>query len=99
MSRAKVTNHINTGTLDVSGADLTLSLYSTPLGSFTNNGTITIGGGLVWKISYGFFTHHPYCLCGAGALDLFSVPAEIFSLVRTLGCFLLNDSTADFTFV
>ena len=96
MSRAKVTNHINTGTLDVSGGDLTLSLYATPLGSFTNNGTITIGAGRVWKISYGFFTHNSGGLGGAGALDLSSVSAGNFNVAHTLGELRLNSSTANF---
>jgi hypothetical protein len=57
--------HLNSGTVDVSGADLTVS-FST---SFTNSGAITLGSGGTFTMNGGTFTHSAGSISGAGTLE------------------------------
>jgi hypothetical protein len=63
-------DHLNSGTIDVSGADLTLSQsLTTP--TFSSSGTITIGATRTFTASGGTFTNAPGgILEGNGTLDI-----------------------------
>src|SRR5437016_8933524 len=65
-------HHTNSGTLDVSGADLTLNQGGTTP-SFTNTGTVTIGSGRTWGINNGTLNQNAGTLGGAGTLSLNTV--------------------------
>src|SRR4029077_10791394 len=87
--------HSNSGTIDVSGGDLTI----TPSGaaSFTSTGGITIGGGDTLTLSGGTFSYVGGTLNGpGGTLVLANVNPASFSQPHTLGSIVLTSSTASF---
>jgi len=84
--------HMNSGTIDVSGGDLTVSGAS----SFTNVGAMTIGGSDTLTISGGSFTYGGGSLDGPGTLVLTSVSPATFAKPHTLGSIILSSSTASF---
>ncbi|MEO6068829.1 MAG: hypothetical protein ABIQ41_12720, partial [Gemmatimonadales bacterium] len=85
--------HTNSGAIDVSGGDLTLTQSGTSP-SFTNSGTVTIGTGRTWTVNTGTFAQNAGTLGGSGALVLNSVTAAI-NTAQTLATLTLNGSTID----
>ena len=67
--------HTNSGTVDVSTADLVLSQSGTSP-SFTNSGTVTIGAGRTWSVNGGTLNQNAGTVGGAGTLALSSVIAN-----------------------
>ncbi len=68
--------HVNTGTLTLSGADLTLNQSGTSP-SFTNSGILDVGNGSILKINSGAFNYSGGTLTGTGALQLSSVTLNL----------------------
>src|SRR5258707_13426835 len=63
--------HTNSGTINVSGGDLTLSQSGvTP--SFTTSGTITIGAGRTFTVTSGAFNYGAGTINGSGTLAITS---------------------------
>jgi hypothetical protein len=92
-------NHVNSGTLDVSGGDLSIYQYAFPTqGSFTNTGTVTVAAAETLDVTYGEFRYDGGSLGGAGTLELNSVTAGNFDLAHTLAAVTFNSSTANFDF-
>jgi YVTN family beta-propeller protein len=59
--------HVNGGTIDVSGGDLTLSQSGTTP-SFTTSGTITIGAGRLFTVTSGTLNYNAGSIGGSGTL-------------------------------
>jgi hypothetical protein len=92
--------HANSGTINVSGGDLTITQSGTSP-SFTNSGTINVPSGRTWTVTGGTWTHGGPTLGGAtqatgGALVLNSVTAAAFNTAHTLSAITLNNTTASF---
>jgi hypothetical protein len=84
--------HSNSGTIDASGADLTLNQTGTTP-SFTNTGTVTVGPGRTWTISQGTFTQQTGAtLNGGGALTLNSLTAANFNSNIAIGALNVNST-------
>ncbi len=90
-------DHLNSGTINVSGGNLTLTQSgTTPTFTNTGTGTITIGTGRLWTISGGSFTHQTLgVLSGGGGLTLNSVTAA-FDTTLTLSAVSVTNSTLGF---
>jgi hypothetical protein len=84
--------HFNSGAIDVSGGDLTVSGAA----SFTNVGAITIGGSDTLTVSGGSFTYGGGSLDGPGTLVLSGVNPANFAKPHTLGSIVMSSSTAGF---
>jgi len=84
--------HFNSGTIDVSGGDLTVSGAA----SFTNVGAMTIGGSDTLTVSQGSFTYGGGSLDGPGTLVLSGVNPANFAKPHTLGSIVMSASTAAF---
>jgi hypothetical protein len=87
--------HSNTGTIDVSGGDLTINQTGTSP-SFTNLGAMTIGGGDTLTITGGAFTYGGGSLDGPGTMVLSTVNPANFAKPHTLGRINMTSSTANF---
>jgi fibronectin-binding autotransporter adhesin len=61
--------HQNSGTIALTGGDLTLNLNS-GAASFTTSGTLTIGAGRTFGVTGGTFTHNGGTLSGTGTLAI-----------------------------
>jgi len=70
LSRASA-QHVNSGTIDVSGGDLTLSQSGTTP-SFTTSGTITIAAGRTFTITGGTLNYNAGTIGGSGTLAISS---------------------------
>ncbi len=68
-------SHINSGTIDASAADFTLTQSGTAP-NFTNSGTVTIGTGRTWSITGGTLTQNAGTIGGAGTLSLSNLTAN-----------------------
>src|SRR5581483_8053182 len=68
----------NSGTIDLTAADLTISQFGAPPISFANTGTVTIGAGHTLTISGGTFTQSG-TLSGAGTVALSGVTSATFN--------------------
>jgi hypothetical protein len=71
LSRASAA-HLNSGTIDLAGGDLTISQSGTTP-SFTNTGAINIGTGDSVKVSSGAFNYTSGTISGAGTFSVSSV--------------------------
>ena len=77
--------HVNSGTIDVSGGDLTLSQSGTTP-SFTTSGTITIGAGRIFTVTNGTLNYNAGTIGGSGTLAINSATvstAQNFSTATT----------------
>jgi hypothetical protein len=88
--------HVNSGTIDVSGGDLTITQSGTTP-SFTNVGAMTLGGNDTLTVSGGVFSYGGGTLDGPGTLVLSGVNPAIFSKPHTLGSIIMSSSTASFS--
>ena len=61
--------HVNSGTIDISGGDLTLSQSGTTP-TFTTSGTITIGAGRTFQVNAGALTYNAGTIGGSGTLAI-----------------------------
>jgi fibronectin-binding autotransporter adhesin len=85
--------HQNSGVIDVSGGDVTITQSAG--GSFTNSGTITIGGGDTLTVNNGSLTHNTGTFGGAGTLALSGLTAA-FNAPHTFAAMTVTSSTVAF---
>ena len=88
-------DHVNSGTIDVSAANLTL-LQSGTTPSFTNTGTITIGAGRTFTVNSGTFTGDPGGTIGGGTLTLTNLTAVFNGAAPAVSAFNLSGTNATF---
>ncbi len=93
---ASSADHTNSGTINVTGANLTLTQSGTTP-SFTNTGTVTVAAGRTWAISTGSFTQAAAAtLDGGGTMTLTGVNPAVFGSAFSLGALSLNTTIASF---
>ncbi|HEY3220050.1 MAG TPA: invasin domain 3-containing protein [Gemmatimonadales bacterium] len=87
--------HQNSGTIDVTGGDFTIS-QSGAGASFTTNGTVDIGAGDTLTVSGGSFSYDGSTFGGNGALVLSGVNPAAFNVAHTVPAMLVTSSTVIF---
>ncbi len=91
---APAADHLNSGTINVTGGNLTLSQSGTTP-TFTNTGAIAIASSRVFTASGGAFTHNGGTISGAGTLALTNNTGSFPSAV-TVEFLTLTGSTASY---
>ena len=86
--------HQNSGTIDLTGGDLTVT--QSGAGTFTTNGAVNIGTGDTLTISGGGFTLASGTLGGAGTMVLSSVNPAAFNVAHSVAAMLVTSSNVSF---
>jgi hypothetical protein len=95
MNRAN-SAHTNSGTIDISGGDLTIAQTGAG-GSFSSVGAITVGGGDTLTISGKTFGYVGGTLDGPGGTLVLSGDTAVFSKPHSIGSIVLSGSSANFS--
>lgn len=86
--------HVNSGVIDVTGGDVTLTQSAG--GSMTNTGSITVAAGDTLTINNGSVTHNAGTFGGAGTLVLSGVVPATFNVPHTFAAMNVSSSTVAF---
>lgn len=76
LTRSSEAHHLNSGTIEVSGADF-LVVHSSAIPTFTNTGTMTVSSGRTWRVQAGTLFHNAGQVAGGGTLSLSAASAVI----------------------